>query len=501
MGLRPEVVNPDLQHVGDADSFDTGSSRRGIDLGRLPSPRSPKHERGSTPDAQPPRPTEDLYGLPSRPALRGNAMRKGMPVESLQQAIGLALKDEGHVIELLMCHRSDPEHGTAQSTPDKVLRLRASDGKVAVSQAGEEDLILDASAQHEVQGLEALNLTKDYLLFARMLTPEPSRRLPGPGSKSRLTPDEQKLIGVARWPGMKIYRERSRANQAYGMDFFLATRKTGQLLADGKLRSFRELWHHASEWRMARAASGSRESFKPQPPRQPGETSFTELSDHYEYFMERLEQQEGTLAHVEILLAGDSPYREKEEQLPKIRSTRYQQIGQIGNEKIPLTRVDCGQAMEEDRPLLEQIHDSGALFLTHCLVHTDPRYIPKIIDHVESVFTRVTRGERSPQENLTDLAEIHWWLTNAMPDRRGSAAKAEFCIRSLAYANGIELPPFRRGVLPDMEAFDPSLSCTDYIEKYKTEFFERPPIMPDSDDSTQGDPRDLPQPPAPRRGP
>jgi avirulence protein len=256
----------------------------------------------------------------------------------------------------------------------------------------------------------------------------------------------------------------------YGRSFFQNTRIAGQLLADGKLGSFRELWHHASEWRMTTVASGNSQAFKPQPSRMPGETSFTTLSDQYEYFAERLEKQEGVPAQVEFLLAADSPYSDHPEQIPKIESTRHQQFGQIGSEKIPLTRVDFGHAKEEEREFLEQFTDS-VLFLTHSLVHTDPKHIPKIVEHVESLFVRVTSGNRLPQENLTDLAEMHWWLANAMPDRRGSAAKTEFCIRSLAYANGIELPPFQRGILPDMESFDPSLSCADFVEKYKTEFF------------------------------
>ncbi len=39
-----------------------------------------------------------------------------------------------------------------------------------------------------------------------------------------------------------------------------------------------------------------------------------------------------------------------------------------------------------------------------------------------------------------------------MPDTRGSAAKAELCVRSLAQARGMDLPPFKPGFVPDLEA-------------------------------------------------
>jgi hypothetical protein len=48
---------------------------------------------------------------------------------------------------------------------------------------------------------------------------------------------------------------------------------------------------------------------------------------------------------------------------------------------------------------------------------------------------------------------MHWWLAHAMPDLRGSAAKTELGMRAVAAAHGMDLPPFRRGVIPDLEAF------------------------------------------------
>ncbi len=60
---------------------------------------------------------------------------------------------------------------------------------------------------------------------------------------------------------------------------------------------------------------------------------------------------------------------------------------------------------------------------------------------------------RTREELLPRLGELHWWMAHAMPDGRGSAAKTEMGMRAIALAHGIALPPFRRGIVPDLEAF------------------------------------------------
>jgi len=55
-----------------------------------------------------------------------------------------------------------------------------------------------------------------------------------------------------------------------------------------------------------------------------------------------------------------------------------------------------------------------------------------------------------------------------MPDKRGSAAKTELCVRALANAHGVELPPFGRGVIPDLEAF--VRSRTEFVASYAAMF-------------------------------
>jgi Avirulence protein len=69
------------------------------------------------------------------------------------------------------------------------------------------------------------------------------------------------------------------------------------------------------------------------------------------------------------------------------------------------------------------------------------------------------------------LAEIHWMLAHAMPADRLRAATSETALRAIARATGAELPPFRKGVVPDLEAF---VTPLDQFKKNYASLFEDP---------------------------
>jgi avirulence protein len=104
--------------------------------------------------------------------------------------------------------------------------------------------------------------------------------------------------------------------------------------------------------------------------------------------------------------------------------------------------------------------------------HTSVANARRIMDHAESLFGRVLSPAIPHVEALATLGELHWWLSHAMPDKRGSAAKAELCVRSLAQARGMDLPPFRPGFVPDLEAM--IRPRAEYMDGYAGAF-SRPP--------------------------
>lgn len=68
-----------------------------------------------------------------------------------------------------------------------------------------------------------------------------------------------------------------------------------------------------------------------------------------------------------------------------------------------------------------------------------------------AAFTNALKAtERS--EILDHAFEGYWNLVVAAPDHRGSAAKSHYVLQSILLAKGIDLPPAREGLAPDLEA-------------------------------------------------
>lgn len=466
-----------------------------------------KHGRGN--DAADGAPSAGHNGIDSSVAHRqcGTATKAGMSVavdvvdtestanpriSNVEAAADLALQNPGRVVEISLRHpwSSDEDRNAtpvAQSTPDKVVRLLSpNEGEVTVFQAGKEARTFKVNSEHYKEELSSLEVVRNRLgavmqnrlgaairyqpIHTKVLTsPESPRDLPGPPKEPRLTERHQRLIGVARWPDARFNQENSPGNQAYGLDFFKNVRNAGELIADRKINSFRELWHHSAEWRASKDTSDSPISdFAPSCPR--GRVAITPLGGQYQYFRERIAKSRGTC---------------RDPVLHGIRANveSFQQVGQIGAESIPLTCVKILRSLmfelgghriqtldPEAARGLKAYRDLQYGGVADCLAHTDPKYIDRAIEHVETLFTKMTSCREPQEEKLKTLGEIHWWMANAMPDPRGSAAKAEFCVRSLACANGIELPPFKHGILPDLEAMDPRVSCADFVARYEQMF-------------------------------
>lgn len=122
--------------------------------------------------------------------------------------------------------------------------------------------------------------------------------------------------------------------------------------------------------------------------------------------------------------------------------------------------------------------ESGAVTgrLVELTETTDEYWMHTRIQHLDAIWTHVS--------NLTDVAihddasearfmqlvgQIHWWLSQAMLYRRGSAAVADMLVRSIVSSRGKSLPSWRYGLAPDLEALCSPLSqfCTSYPD-----FFE-----------------------------
>jgi avirulence protein len=79
--------------------------------------------------------------------------------------------------------------------------------------------------------------------------------------------------------------------------------------------------------------------------------------------------------------------------------------------------------------------------------------------------------KQTDSTRMGKLAEIHWMLAHAVPTGGDSAVRSETAVRAIARATGTELPPFRKGVIADLEAF---VTPLDQFKNTYASFFEQP---------------------------
>jgi avirulence protein len=284
--------------------------------------------------------------------------------------------------------------------------------------------------------------------------------LPGPGRPSSLTRRERSLVGVARWPG-ECNGENDRDQQSYGRSFWRATREAGLRISEGQVGSFRELWSLARDWRSRRAGGGARGFDTERVPGQEG--MFTPLNGVYEYLRDRYATRTDGVIEESVVPA-----------LPPSR--RFRMEDDIDGRPIALTSIVMSTDPRADREsrLVGILQDAGLSVMgaPFHIDHTAPPDVPRVMAHAESLYSRALDPSVSNAEALATLGELHWWVAHAMPDDRGSAAKTELAVRSMAQSRGMDLPPFRKGFVPDLEAM--TTPRAEFVERYAAMFDGRP---------------------------
>jgi hypothetical protein len=141
-------------------------------------------------------------------------------------------------------------------------------------------------------------------------------------------------------------------------------------------------------------------------------------------------------------------------------------MGRLSNgTSIGLTQVVVPFQAGSDLSEVANISD----MIQPMMAHTVASRVSTIMAEVDRLRDGLS-SLASDEEKISRLGEIHWWLSHAMPDNRGSAAKSELTVRALALSEGLSLPPFRQGVVPDLESF--VTSQEDFRNNYGS-LFER----------------------------
>ncbi len=282
---------------------------------------------------------------------------------------------------------------------------------------------------------------------------------------------ERQLFGVARWPVVCDPKESEVMNRHYGTVFSREALRLGQRIGQQKYAFFTHVWADCRQWRAnyENNFGGKDENFGQSRIGTRAIYSTPIVSgQRYAYMVDRifaLPQAQHGLIHAPKRVNGQTV-----EGTMKVREVRYNATTTLHGEQKLLTQLKAwfepdGSPLATPAGMPVQIGD---------IIHTktEKNYIPLVREANDLFHQAITPG-LSPAERLRAMADLHWILAHAMPDRRGSAAKTELAVRAIGYAVGIELPPFAPGVVPDLEAF---LSPREeFVSNYET-LFSRPPL-------------------------
>ncbi|HET7864483.1 MAG TPA: XopAH/AvrB family type III secretion system effector [Burkholderiaceae bacterium] len=280
--------------------------------------------------------------------------------------------------------------------------------------------------------------------------------LPGPSRAGSLSRQERSLVGVARWRDTQYNTENTAAQQAYGQAFWEASRSIGAQISSGQARSLRDVWSKAREWR-SRNAGSLGAGFDTD--RDPMSERITPLAGQYDYIRRAYSSR------------SDGQVEQSwSDNLPPSRHFRMEDT--IDGQPVRLTSIVMSLEPDADRNSMRNTNLRSMGYRSdsepYHIAHTPASEVSRIMAHAETLYSRATDPSASNEQSLTTLAELHWWTAHAMPDERGSAAKAELTVRSIAQSRGMDLPPFRKGFVPDLEAMTTSRS--EFVEKYPAMF-------------------------------
>lgn len=97
------------------------------------------------------------------------------------------------------------------------------------------------------------------------------------------------------------------------------------------------------------------------------------------------------------------------------------------------------------------------------IAHTSQEHLKNSLAVCERLYFQIL-DSRNLEESRLKIAELHWWMSNACPYKRGSASCAEILIAALMQYKNISLKPYVKGVFVDRMALVTSLE--EFIQLY-----------------------------------
>ncbi|MBS3904397.1 MAG: hypothetical protein KGZ39_03635 [Simkania sp.] len=125
----------------------------------------------------------------------------------------------------------------------------------------------------------------------------------------------------------------------------------------------------------------------------------------------------------------------------------YQVKAWTGQKEIPLSMIDGYRNL---------------------LYHTDAKWIPDILAHLEQLYTQAC-ASKDPSELIALSGKIFWWFCHAKPLKLGDPSTIEMLLRALWEEKGIPSPTWRKDVIPWKEVIK-ELDVEQFAKNFYTLF-------------------------------
>lgn len=140
-------------------------------------------------------------------------------------------------------------------------------------------------------------------------------------------------------------------------------------------------------------------------------------------------------------------------------------LSQVGKKDIPLSKI-----------YLKRIDYESDVDYSIYIQSSPTESIEMIFSFVDTIFKKIVKNKKklTPQnidKIVEDIAQIHWFISQLRPYKRGSAGIADLAAKTLFEHKGIQVSHYKEGINPNMEAY--TLSLEEYKKAYKN-FFSAP---------------------------
>jgi hypothetical protein len=109
-------------------------------------------------------------------------------------------------------------------------------------------------------------------------------------------------------------------------------------------------------------------------------------------------------------------------------------------------------------------------FTGNMMYHSPVASLGPAMDQAEKCFRRAMDRAAKPADIVQAVGEMHWWLSQAQPFYRGSAAISDWVTRAVLDARGFEVGALKPGIAADLKAL-PMSDPVAYGKQYPS-FFE-----------------------------